>query len=202
MITVNLSRIHKMIQDNNYQFKSIFRNELNSKFKYINKFKILEKTTDVDLAEFINQIDERRNKTIRNLDEGIKIIDYIEYLKSKLETMNVETGINHLLDEAKFINRRITYYETILNEIKMNLYNTDSFTRNFKSVDYYKSAFTETNKSYELDILTFIDENIEFLENAIKDYRKKLVKVNDDIALKNQTTTIDIMTFDEFISSK
>lgn len=202
MITVNLSRIHKMIQDNNYQFKSIFRNELNSKFKYINKFKILEKTTDIDLVEFIDQIDERRNKTIRNLDEGIKIIDYTEYLKTKLETMNVETGINHLLDEVKFINRRISYYETILNEIKMNSYNTDSFTRNFKSVDYYKSAFTETNKSYELDILTFIDENIEFLENAIKDYRKKLVKVNDDIALKNQTTTIDIMTFDEFISSK
>lgn len=201
MITVNLSKIHKMIQDNNSQLKLIIRTELNPKFKYINKFKILEKTTDEDLNEFITQIDERRKKSIHNLDEGIKIIDYIEYLKTKLETLNVETGINHLLDEVKFINRRIDYYNTILSDIKMNSY-TDSFERNFKNVDYYKSAFTETNKLYELDILTFIDENIEFLENSIKDYKKKLIKINDDIALKNQTTTTDIMSFDEFVSSK
>lgn len=193
MIEVNLSRIHNMIQTSNYSIQQIKDSLEDGRTKFV--LKIMENTTNADQKAFISSIDTKKHRMEAAFQKCLDILSYIEYLKVNLSEGNAKYGISDKLLAASCLDNRLRLLKDILH-IKKNGCNED--VNQIQGVDYYKSAFTDYNKIFELEVFMFKDTDVEKMQNEIDRTQNSLDVLKDEIATLNQTKTLSIMTLDEF----
>ena len=171
---VNLSRIHNILQQLTAEVRAKYAQAMRPLQAGDFSFKILEGTTDADLDEFI---------------------DYGSYLRRELDKANRESGVSEQLLEVACMQRVYANMAKVRDIIEMSC-SEDLDPR--KGADYYKSSFTDTNRQYELLAQLFSANDMAAIEKELEAQNKAINALKDDIALTNQTTVIEIMSFEEF----
>ena len=197
MLEVNLSRLHNMIRNVNNEISQI-QTDLSS-VKGIYTLNILRATTEEDLEEFKKRIKSRRENVLAKKQRLELCLDYIAYLKNILDDENSRKGISEKLQAISALQRKESELWSFASKVSDFCSQEWQFNR---SVDYYKSAFTEEKPVYELSLHLF---NADFLgelrkeRDAIRSQRQRL---EDELSSLNQSLTVTIMSIEEFADAK
>lgn len=193
----NLSRIHHIIKYSIEEFVGLSNRICNMRLEF--NFSVLEKTEEADFHHFLEKLAKRRQEYYALSRKMDKLLAYADYLKMEIAAANEKYGIGALLARASSLGRKIRHLENVL-ELVREKHALDLSP--IMPMDYYKSAFTERERSYSLAVYLF-DEND--LEDLRREHRKLLddqQAINDKIAELNQSNILDILTFDEFAEKK
>lgn len=197
MLSVNLSRIHNMIK-NAGESVSQLQNAI-SAHKLLYSFNILQGTKDEDLEAYKNKINKKKRELLSSMEKMSRLLDYIEYLRGILAGQNARHGIEQLLLREKALRRKLDSLSKARCAIIQDCCNE---VEECMPVDYYKTSFTDSCKSYSLEIPMFNDADIEKFARERDSLENSLRSVNDEIASLNQTTTVEVMSFEEFAAQK
>lgn len=193
MAAVTLARIHGMMRNNADAINDLSASSMSQGMSY--NFMILEDTTAGDLDYFQKRIASRKAAILRDYEEIKKRLEYGEYLKKELAKANVKYGIADKLLHASWLRRRLDKLNEINEYIKAN---ADSQFSPVKDVNYYKSAFTENNRTFNLTLYAFESSDLNRSVMEINALKKEMRDVDDEIASLNQSSTHELMSFEEF----
>lgn len=193
MTNVNLSRIHNMIATGKQDLAALASRLDEVRDRFV--FKIFENTTDADLAAFREKVALQRALFGDLLKKMRTIQDYLEYLKNRLAEGNKKFGVDKKLLEETGLRQKFNLEQRIFERIRKSRNNQ---LDEIKDVSYYKTAFTDAVKYYDLDIYMFDGNDYQKTLDKLDDLKKKIDQANDEIATLNQTCTMEIMTLDEF----
>lgn len=196
---VNLSRIHNMLQQLAAEVRSRYAQAMRPLQAGDFSFRILEGTTDTDLDEFMAKLEKKKRATEKLFADTRRIIDYGSYLRRELDKANRESGVSEKLLEEACMQRVYANMEKIRDIINMSC-SDDLDPR--KGADYYKSSFTDTNRQYELFAQLFSSNDMAAIEKELEAQNRAINVLKDDIALTNQTTVVEIMSYEEFCGNK
>lgn len=196
---VNLSRIHNMLQQLAAEVRSRYAQAIRPLQAGDFSFRILEGTTDTDLDEFMAKLEKKKRATEKLFADTRRIIDYGSYLRRELDKANRESGVSEKLLEEACMQRVYANMEKIRDIINMSC-SDDLDPR--KGADYYKSSFTDTNRQYELFAQLFSSNDMAAIEKELEAQNRAINVLKDDIALTNQTTVVEIMSYEEFCGNK
>lgn len=196
---VNLSRIHNMLQQLAAEVRSRYAQAMRPLQAGDFSFRILEGTTDADLDEFMAKLEKKKRATEKLFADTRRIIDYGSYLRRELDKANRESGVSEKLLEEACMQRVYANMEKIRDIINMSC-SDDLDPR--KGADYYKSSFTDTNRQYELFAQLFSSNDMAAIEKELEAQNRAINVLKDDIALTNQTTVVEIMSYEEFCGNK
>lgn len=196
---VNLSRIHNILQQLTAEVRAKYAQAMRPLQAGDFSFKILEGTTDADLDEFMGKLKKKKHDTEKLFADTRRIIDYDSYLRRELDKANRESGVSEKLLEVACMQRVYANMAKVRDIIEMSC-SEDLDPR--KGADYYKSSFTDTNRQYELLAQLFSANDMAAIEKELEAQNKAINALKDDIALTNQTTVIEIMSFEEFCGKK
>lgn len=197
MLSVNLSRIHNMIKNAGDSISQM-QNDI-SACKLLYSFNILQGTKDEDLDEFKNKINKKKLQLLSRMEKMSRLLDYIEYLRGVLAEQNVRHGIEPMLLREKAIRRKL---DTLIKARWAIIQDCINDVETCMPVDYYKTSFTDSCKSYALEIPMFNDADIEKFVKERDSLENTLRTVNDEIATLNQTTVVEVMSFEEFAAQQ
>lgn len=196
---VNLSRIHNMLQQLAAEVRAKYTLAMRPLQAGDFSFRILEGTTDADLDEFMAKLEKKKRATEKLFADTRRIIDYGSYLRRELDKANRESGVSEKLLEEACMQRVYANMEKIRDIINMSC-SDDLDPR--KGADYYKSSFTDTNRQYELFAQLFSSNDMAAIEKELEAQNRAINVLKDDIALTNQTTVVEIMSYEEFCGNK
>lgn len=196
---VNLSRIHNMLQQLTAEIRSKYSQATRTLQDGDFSFRILEGTTDADLDEFMAKLQKKKQATEKLFADTRRIIDYGSYLRRELDKANRESGVAEKLLELGCMQRVYVNMQRIRDIIDKSC-SEDLDPR--KGADYYKSSFTDTNRQYELLAQLFSANDMAAIEKELEAQNKAINALKDDIALTNQTTVIEISSFEDFCRKK
>lgn len=200
MLKVNLSRIHSMMK----QLAADIRAKRNQAMNALAgggefAFKILEGTTDADLAAFMARIEARKQRIADIFLATRQITAYEAYLRKALDTANSRHGVSDKLLELGCIQKEIANLASIRDIILMSC--SEDFDP-VKGADYYKTSFTDTQKTYEFSVRIFSEKDLAAVEHEIGIKEQEVNALKDQIAVINQTTMVEILSFEDFVRQK
>lgn len=196
MPKVNLSRIHHIIKNHNDDIVRLSNRISNLKLKFT--FTIYTNTTQNDFCAFKDRLHQKKEELLKLQAEIEQNLKYIEYLKNTLSKANQNSGIDKLLNKNSLLSRKIRILKDLAERLE---YDENQDIEIIKEVDFYKSAFTEQNKSYNLNMNIFTEKEQLSYQHELTDLIRQQQKLNDDIASLNQASKVEIMDFDNFIKS-
>lgn len=193
MLQVNLSRIHNMIRNCGNHIRQIQSDIAASKGVFT--LNIFRATSDADLAEFQKRLAFRRSSILKKKKELELRLDYLTYLKAALDRENSKHGITEKLQQLDAIQRKqaelARYQEAVLP------FCAEEWQYE-RSVDYYKSTFTEEKPTFTLSEYLFNADYPGELRKARDELEMRRQTLDDELASLNQTVTVEIMAFTEF----
>lgn len=192
---VNLSRIHNMLKQLGADVRAKYALAMRPLAAGGFSFKIFEGTTDADLAEFLAKVKAKKRQIEGIFDETRQIMAYCAFLRGELDRANSENGVSGKLLQLGCMQKEAANLARIRDIIAI------SCSGDFdppKGADYYKTSFTDTQKVYELSMQMFSDKDLAAIEKEIEKQARKMNSLKDQIALINQTTVIEILSFEEF----
>lgn len=195
MLEVNLSRVHHMISDYNGELSELIGGLRKASLKYI--FRIYEGSTEGDYKNFEAQLLKRKKDYEYCLARMKNIMAYMEYLKKAINNANQTSGIGDKLIEASFLKRRISICKDFADSVGENISTSMNAP---KSVDFYKSTFTDQAKMFDLYAYLFSEDDWRAMRGQIEDMTSQYRALNDEIATLNQKTVVKIKSFEEFSS--
>lgn len=193
MLEVNLSRIHNMIRNGSNNIRQIQADIAASKGLFT--INIFRATTDADLAEFQKRLSSRKSSILKKKAELELRLDYLTYLKDVLDRENSGHGITDKLQQLAAIQRKQAELERYQAAVLPFCAEEWQYER---SVDYYKSAFTEEKPAYTLSVHLFNADYPGELRKERDELEKRRQGLDDELASLNQTVTVSIMSLEEF----
>lgn len=194
MKKVNLSRLNNMIRDEIADLSE--RKVRLCLFDPSLSTTIFEKSENSAIIKFKAELSTKA-QAYRKLDEECYTREeYIGYLKAQLDRANHKYGVTTMLAEANVVRNRIAR----LTEMRSHLTSFDHLenTASVKDVDYYKSAFTENERTYTLKATAFdVNEEYDALSRRIEEEKTALREIMDRIASVNQTKFVQVRELDE-----
>ena len=196
MIDINLSRIHHLIKNLNDENGRI--NERLCSMKLSFSFTIYEKTREEDFDLFKKRLAERKDEFFK-LSHKLRVnLLYLTYLKDVLAKENHKAGIDLLMNKSASLTSGIRYLRDFLLAFD-NADNQD--IEIIKDVEFYKSAFTEQSKSYNLPVYLFDEKEILAFRNKLNDLILEQQQVNDEIAARNQSNKAKVQKLETFAAN-
>lgn len=199
MAKTTLSKIHALIQNHSEEINRLWINinVLKNTFSY----RIFEKTTQADLDAIKEKLRAENKKFYDMLAEIRKHSDYIAYLKSELQKGNNRHGVSELLLAVKNTDKRINIIHSAMEKVVTR---SSAFINidNVHAVDFYQSAFTENNRTYDLVISAFPTDAALPFQQELEREEKKIRELKDSIAAINQTRSVNIADYADFKSGE
>lgn len=198
---VNLSRIHNMLK----QLAADVRDRHSQAMRPLAggsgtfSFRIFEGTSDSDIAAFMDKLKNKKQQTEGLFQITRQIMSYCGYLRRQLDAANREKGVADKLLELGILQKETANLAKIRDTMEMSC--SEDFDP-VKGVDYYKTSFTDTQKTYELSVKLFSEKDISSMEKEIEEREKAANALKDEIAFLNQTTVIEILSFEEFAQNR
>ncbi len=198
---VNLSRIHSMLKNygelagaqHDEAVQPIYRSN------GIFTIRIFEGTTDADIANFQKKVAEKKAQIVELLELTRNLTAYCAYLRGELDKGNSSSGVSEKLLELGNLQRKIA------NLLKIRSTMLQSCSGNLDPVrdaNYYKTSFTDKQRTYDLGVKLFSDQDVKTIETEVETLRQQETSLKDSIALTNQTTMVDILSYEEFLAKK
>lgn len=194
----NLSRIHSLLTQTALDIRR-FLDEAqkplaaNGADYYI---QILESTTDADLDAYVERLKNQRKKLYDTFQKCDNLLEYSFYLRKELDRANRESGVADKLLLQNNLRKKTQHLFKIRDIISLSL---SSGLQELKNADYYKASYTETQKIYELPLRIFSAGDFSEIQKKINECEKAVFEIGNDIAFLNQTTVVDILSFEEFV---
>lgn len=192
MEKITLSYLHKLIKRKEkevLELKDDIRNLISKDFTII----ITPSTTESIFENFKNSNIENNEKIKDYIDKLCKIISEVKRLKIILNKENALCGINELMIESSHLMKKIHMLEELHSyslSYKMNdeFYTTDPMTE----LADIKSSFTDNNKRFEKSKYSITDKEVNEIKSYIDYLKLEKEKKDDEIAILNQKTLIEI----------
>lgn len=197
MLEVNLSRIHNMLRNASNRIRQLQADIAAGNASFT--MDIFKATTEADLAEFRKRIFSVKTAVLKKKREIELRLDYITYLKAVLDRENSRQGISDKLQELAAIQRKQAELERYRGNIFPFCAEEWQYDR---SVDYYKSAFTEEKPFFTLSLKLFNSDYPAELRKERDRLEARRQILDDDLASLNQTIMVSIMSFEEFEASR
>lgn len=194
---VNLSRIHTMIGQTGVDIRRLQEEaarpmEANGQ-DFI--FQVFESTTDADLKDFLDRLKSKKGNIRKAFAESRKLLEYSFYLRGQMDQANRSSGVAEKLLEMNNVKKKLAFLYRIRQIIAMSC---SSGLAELKNADYYKASFTERQRVYDLPVRMFSEEDYDAIQDEIDAAEKQSLAISDEIAFINQTTVIEILSFEEF----
>lgn len=201
---VNISRLHNMLEQINSdvttkqkQINEVFAGHPYNEFAFT--FPILLGTTDDDLQKFLSNIDKKRSQVLDIITQIRSLLKYRKYIREILTEQNAKSGVSNKLMQVSILQKE----KCIIEQLKRSIASASSSGLDeIKNVSYYKSSFTDDNKSYDLKIYAFQPSDVVEFTKEIEDKEREIQSLNNEIAFTNQTTVCEISSFEDYISGK
>ena len=198
---VNLSRIHSMLKNygemtgarHDEALQPIYR--ANGTFT----FRIFESTTDADIAVFQKKVAEKKAQIEELLKLTRNLTAYRAYLREELDKGNSQSGVAKKLLELGNLQMKIT---NLLKIRSTMLQSCSAGLDPVRDANYYKTSFTDKQRTYDLGVKLFSDQDVKTIETEIEELRKQETIQKDAIALTNQTTMVEILSYEEFLAKQ
>lgn len=193
----NLSRIHTLLTQTAIDIKRILDEAAQSLEANGPDFilPILESTTDSDLKGYLERLANRKKKLLQTFGEATQQLEYSFYLRRQMDAANRAAKVAEKLLEQNNIKKRLAHLYRLKQIISLSC---SQGLRELKEASYYKSSFTENNKVYDLGLKMFSEEDYEQIQSEINSAEKASFSIGNEIAFINQTTMLEIMSFEEF----
>lgn len=166
-----------------------------SSVKGVYTLSILRATTEEDLEEFKNRIKSHKESVLAKKQRLELCLDYIAYLKGMLDSENSRNGISEKLQGISSLQRKENELASFAATVSAFCAQEWQFKR---SVDYYKSAFTEEKPFYELSLHLFNADYMGELRKERDALRTQRQSLEDELSSLNQNLTVEIMSIEEF----
>jgi len=185
---VNLNHLHKIINRKHSEIRSISNGVSNNE-----SLTVTSNTKQTQFDSFLNSVAEKKNILIEKYNNISSEISEFKRLKSLLNKMNVETGIDVLMIESSFIMKEVDFKRSFISQLRCSPYGTKNlFVQDDVNLEDIISTFTETTKTCCFTKQAISDKDIEMLETEIENLMTKKLAIDDKIAELNQTTFVEI----------
>lgn len=184
---VNLSRIHSMIKNINADISMQMLQLGNTSYTFT--FPILQKTTEADFNRFKDGISKKKDEFFAFDAKIESMLDYVTYLKTTLDAANYRHGISAKLLELNRLKSKLARKRELCEFVKDG---ASSSLVQIKDVDFYKTTYTDTVKSYDLLLMLFTQEDVAAYKIKTAGLEKAIHQLEDNIAELNQTTFVEI----------
>lgn len=194
MRKVNLSRLHVIIRNAIADARELVMELAQS--RTTQTLRIFERTTEEDLKKFEKKCADIKQEFYGKAKDLEKRERYIEYLKTILDEANRKYGITLLLLKSSCIERRLARLQAIKTVCLASRDITD--VKDIQSPDFYKSAFTENTRIYDVQVTLF---NGSDYRTACEEYdatQAESRRIQDETASINQSKFVTIKDYDEF----
>lgn len=193
----NLSRIHSLIS----QAASDTRRLMEEAAKPMEAngpdfiMPVLESTTDEDIKGFLYRLGGKKAQIKEALQKCRALLEYSFYLRDKLDEANRASGVAVKLLELNNIKKKLAHLYKVRQIISMSC---SQGLQPLKSADYYKASFTDKLRVYDLALKMFAEDDYSAIQHEINEAERASFSVSNEIAFINQTTTLEILDFEEF----
>lgn len=198
---VNLSRIHSLITQTATDIRRLMEEaarplEANGRDFII---QIFETTTQTDIRGFLDRLDAKKDKIYQLFAESRRHLEYSFYLREQMDAANRSSGVADKLLQLNNIKKKLGHLYRIRQTIAMSC---SQGLDELKDADYYKASFTEKQRVYDLSVRMFAEKDYTQLQTEIDETEKQSLGLSSQIAFLNQTTVINILSFEEFKKDK
>ncbi len=198
---VNLSRIHSMITQTATDIRRLMDEaarplEANGREFII---QIFETTTQADIEGFLKKLGDKKEKIYQLFAESRRHLEYSFYLREQMDAANRSSGVADKLLQMNNIKKKLGHLYRIRQIIAMSC---SQGLDGLKDADYYKASFTEKQRIYDLPVRMFAEKEYDQIQTEIDDTEKQSLELSNEIAFLNQTTVINILSFEEFKKEK
>lgn len=193
----NLSRIHALITQTAVDIRRMLEEarqplETNGRDFII---PVLESTTEADIRGFMERIGDKRIRIMDSLQKCRHLLEYSFYLRRELDTANRASGVADMLLELNNIKKLLSHMYSTRQIISLSC---SQGLQELKNADYYKAAFTDSQKVYDLPVRMFGEADYSAIQEEINRTEKQSFEISNEIAYLNQTTVIEILSLEEF----
>lgn len=198
MLKVNLSRLDSMIRVQQ-QEKQESLARLNA-LQFAVYGRIYPGTDNDDLKKFAAKARSQRERFFELADKLARQEEYIAYLRKMREQANIQCGVSEKLQQKAALEERVMSLRNICQLARDNtpFSSTDSVEADdLKDAEYYKSAFTETSRTFDLTITILQQSDLRDLGRKLERAQGQLRRCGDELASLNQETMIEIRQFEE-----
>ena len=192
----NLSRIHHMAKSTIEEYYRIADRLGNMDLSF--QFQVFEKTVEADFDAFRSQLAKRKEEYHGLTKRMRKLLAYADYLKILLAGANEDYGISARLTRLASLGREITQLQNFIAEVGSS---HSQGINPVQPVDFYKSAFTDQSRIFNLTVFLFDEKDLEAMRTELHRLLTKRQTLNDEIATLNQDNKLQIMSFDEFVKA-
>lgn len=196
MITVNLSRLHSIIKKN--QATAREKQQSLQSMGYSSIFRIFEGTTDDDMHKAQARLARGRENVMEMVNEIQKIFDYEKYLVVIRDKKNIESGLAEKLATVAALGKRVHFLKFWIKLVEDSMSPGAVLEDTLKPADFYKTAFTDNQKFYDIDLSMFTEDELRETKKKLRLDMRAMDKINDEIAAMNQSVAVEILEFEEF----
>lgn len=198
---VNLSRIHALYNQTSVDIRRIMDEATRPLEENGEDFmlRIFEGTSDEDITTFLAKLASKRKRIERAFEEASQVLEYSFYLRRSMDAANRASGVAEKLLEQANIKKKLAHLYGIRKIISLSC---SRGLDELKDAAYYKSSFTDQQKYYDLPLRMFKESDLDKLMAEINETERAAFDVANEIATLNQTTLIDIQSFEAFKAEK
>ena len=190
---VNLSRAHHMAKSAIEEYYRLSERLGSMRTEFV--FRIFEKTQESDYESFCRQLAKRKEEYRGLVKKMRNLLGYSDYLKISLARANEELGINARLCRLASLGREIAQLQSFIGKLEAS---HAPGLEAVQQVDYYKSAFTEQNRIFDLAVYLYDENDLSAFRAELRKLLAKRQTLNDELATINQNNILSVMTLDEF----
>lgn len=149
-------------------------------------------TTDMDVAEFEDLVDELKKNLAHDIDTTLDNKDAYLDIKLRIHAFNVEHGqlerqakINTLNDKLNFVRQLYSHYAST---------DYDNDSRHAMSLVQHQSMLSDTVRhvTKTVNVCSKGDPLDQYLKETIAQYERGIQQLSDEMAKINQTHTMDV----------
>ncbi|MBD5641958.1 MAG: hypothetical protein HDQ91_06030 [Desulfovibrio sp.] len=197
MLKVNLSRLDSMIRVQQQERQDTLA-KINS-LQFAVYGRIYAKTDNGDMEKFAAKARSQRERFFGLAAKLARQDDYIAYLRKLREEANIRSGVSRKLQEKAALEEKIAGLRAISQIAAANtpFSSMDSVeVDNLKNADFYKSAFTESSRIFDLTITVLLQADLCDLSQKLEALQARLRSCADELASLNQETLVEIEQFE------
>lgn len=198
MLKVNLSRLDSMIRVQQQEKQETLA-KLNG-LQFVVYGRIYPGTDNEDLKKIAAKARSQRERFIEMVGKLERQEEYIAYLRKMREQANIQYGVSEKLQQKAALEEKVVSLRNIYRLVRDNtpFSSTDSIEADdLKDADYYKSAFTETSRTFDLTITILQQSDLRDLARKLDRVQAQLRRCGDELASLNQETIVAIRQFEE-----
>ncbi len=167
-VEISLSRAHKLIE----RMKSLAKQELE---------KVEIQTVVSNTFTSLSSLQEKQLKSELSLNLYQKLQFQQMKMKQQLAQYNSQRGIDSLLIELDFSNKRLAAFKEMLNKV-------DKAVCELSEYEQHIQAMKDNKKDYfALAVFSMSKEQREAIAQEVEELQKQVFRINDDISDKNAT---------------